>query len=174
MYQTNKILLRACEPSDLVAMYEWENEQAWWLLSDTTKPFSKYTIEEFIKQDQNDIFNTRQQRFVIELKLNLKVIGLIDLYSFDPLHRRAGVGILIGDLHQRRKHHALEALQLLHNYAFGILNVHQLYCYIQNSNAASLNLFEKAGYERCGCFKEWMFNNGDAEDVWMLQYFNSK
>jgi diamine N-acetyltransferase len=171
MFETEKILLRACEPGDLIAMYEWENEQSWWLLSDTTKPFSKYTMEEFIKQDQNDIFHTRQQRFIIELKHNLKVIGIIDLYSFDPIHRRAGVGILIGDLAQRRKKFAFDALQLLHEYAFGTLNMKQLFCYIQDSNKASINLFEKAGYENCGCLKNWMINNEVPEDVWMFQYF---
>jgi diamine N-acetyltransferase len=169
MFESEKILLRPCEPSDLEVMYQWENNQSNWLLSDTIKPFSKYTLEEFLKQDQSDIYAAKQQRFIIQLKNPDKTIGLIDLYNFDPHHHRAGVGVLIGDLQERKKNYASDALQLLHQYSFGILNLNQLFCYIQVSNAASIRLFEKAGYKKTGTLKKWLMNNGKYENVFFYQ-----
>lgn len=171
MFQTDKILIRACEPGDLDLMYQWENNSAWWLVSETTKPFSKYTLEEFIKQDHSDIFTTKQQRFVIELKRPSKAIGLVDLFAYDPLNRRAGVGILIGDEAERSKHYATQALMLLHNYAFEALHINHLFCYIQQSNKASLKLFENSGYRCAGILKQWILNDGEFEDVGIYQRF---
>lgn len=170
MLQTADIKLRACEPNDLPLMYQWENNSDYWLLSDTTKPFSNYTISEFIKQDQNDIFTTRQQRFVIELLNPIKQIGFIDLYQFEPVHRRAGVGILIGDLSEQKKGYAAQSIECLKNYANTVLNMHQLYCYIQVSNKSSLSLFQKAGFKECGSLKDWLINKNESQDVIMLQY----
>lgn len=170
MLQTDKLQLRACEPDDLPLMYQWENNSDYWLLSDTTKPFSNYTISEFIKQDQNDIYTTKQQRFVMELRNPVKPIGFIDLYQFEPVHRRAGVGILIGDLSEQKKGYAAQSLECLKNYSHTVLNMHQLYCYIQSSNKKSLALFQQAGFKECGVLKDWLINKNKPEDVLMFQF----
>jgi diamine N-acetyltransferase len=169
MLETNHILLRACEPDDMPLMYAWENNTFYWLLSDTTKPFSKYTITEFIQQDQNDIFTTHQQRFVIQLKEPSKAIGFVDLYQFDPIHKRAGVGILIGDMDERNKGYAFQSLQCLMNYSQNVLNMHQLYCYIQTSNKKSVVLFQRAGFETAGILKDWLLKKDTYEDVILCQ-----
>lgn len=169
MLRSNDILLRACEPDDLPLLYDWENNTDNWLLSDTVKPFSKYTLSEFIQQDQSDIFTTKQQRFVIQLLQPLKVIGLIDLYQYDPIHRRAGIGILIGDEAERQKGYARQSLECIIHYSKRTLNLHQLYCYIQASNLSSLNLFRQAGFSEVGVIKDWLINNQQPEDVILCQ-----
>src|SRR4051812_19242808 len=100
------ILLRAIEPSDIELMYKWENETEVWNLSGTTSPFSRYTIDQYIQSTKHDIYTNKQLRLAIELLgPSGKTIGYIDLFDFDPQHRRAGVGILIGDKIERRKHY---------------------------------------------------------------------
>ncbi|KXK47631.1 MAG: Spermidine N(1)-acetyltransferase [Bacteroidetes bacterium ADurb.Bin141] len=170
MLRSKNILLRACEPDDLPLMYEWENNTSNWLLSDTVKPFSKYTLGEFIQQDQSDIFTTKQQRFVIQLFQPLKTIGFIDLYQYDPVHRRAGVGILIGDETERKKGYAAESIECLKNYARQTLNLHQLFCYIQASNKASIKLFQQSGFTSVGVLKDWLIYNQKPEDVMLYQH----
>ncbi len=169
MLKSENILLRACEPEDMPLMYQWENHTDYWLLSDTTKPFSKYTIQEFIQQDRNDIHTTRQQRFVIAMNHDKKAIGFIDLYQFEPVHRRAGVGILIGDEKERSKGYALESLKCLMQFAHDVLNMHQLYCYIQASNKKSVVLFQRAGFTTTGVLKDWLCSKNVFEDVILCQ-----
>jgi diamine N-acetyltransferase len=57
-------------------------------------------------------------------------LGLIDLFDFDPKNNRAGVGIVIQNKDNRSQNIGSEALQLLIEYAFYNLNLHQLYANI--------------------------------------------
>jgi len=169
--RSGNINLRAPEPGDLGLMYLYENNTDIWLYSETSRPFSKYTLEEYIKTAHDDIYATRQLRFVIEMagdKQN-KAIGFVDLYDFDPMHRRAGVGILIGDETERRKGYAGAALKLLAEYAFQTLNLHQLYCLIESSHQHSLKLFSNAGFGKSAELTDWLLKKGSWCPVVMMQ-----
>jgi diamine N-acetyltransferase len=175
MLQGSMVRLRAIEPSDLELMYDWENDTEIWKVSGTVSPYSKYTLEEYIKTCEKDIYANRQLRFAIELLDHTRqTVGLIDLFEFDPQHRKAGVGILIGDRGQRRKHYAREALGLLVDYAFHHLNLHQLYCQVPESNQASLRLFASAGFREAGILKDWVFAKNTWEHVVWLQLINEE
>jgi diamine N-acetyltransferase len=41
-----EIRLRALEPEDLEVLYEWENNDSNWIISNTLSPFSKYTLKQ--------------------------------------------------------------------------------------------------------------------------------
>jgi diamine N-acetyltransferase len=174
--KTNDISLRAPEPDDLGIMYLFENNTDVWLYSETSRPYSKYTLAEYIKTAHDDIYTTRQLRFVIE-KNNIpgasKAIGFVDLYDFDPLHRRAGVGILIGDESERKKGYASQALHLIAEYAFGVLNLHQLFCIIESSNDGSMHLFKKAGYRQAAKLDDWLLQKGEWRSAVMMQHFST-
>ena len=88
--------LRALEPGDIDLMYAWENDTAVWSVSGTLAPFSRHTLERFIQEQQFDMFQTRQQRLVIETLGGIPV-GALDFFELDPINRRAGIGILIHD-----------------------------------------------------------------------------
>lgn len=82
-------------------------------------------------------------------------IGCVDLYSYDPLNRRAAVGIMVASEHRRRGY-ALAMLHHLQELATSNYNLHTLYADIAAINTASLTLFHKAGYTECGRFREWL------------------
>ena len=170
------IHLRALEPADLDLLYEWENDPSIWHLGNTLTPFSRFVLEQLLLNAQNDIYTNKQLRLMIDLNApedSVSTIGSIDLFDFDPYHHRAGVGILITDT-QRRKGYASEALVLLKNYAFTLLDLHQLYCNINIENSNSLALFNKYGFEKCGKKKDWLWHNGSWHDELMLQCFSGE
>lgn len=171
------VTLRALEPSDIELMYNWENDTSIWDVSGTFTPFSRYTMEEFVKAAHQDIFSTRQLRLAIDLKPTetsaAKTIGYIDLYEFEPVHHRAGVGILIGDRESRKKGLGLESLQLLSRYAFSVLNLHQLFCHIHANNEASIRLFSAAGYALAGELRDWTLQSDNWVNVYVMQKLNS-
>jgi diamine N-acetyltransferase len=98
-------------------------------------------------------------------------VGTIDLFDFDPHNKRAGVGILIDEF-SRRQGFASEALSLLTEYCFKTLNLHQVYCNIEQSNQESIGLFTKAGFTACGTKKEWLLREGKWTDELMFQLIN--
>ena len=162
------ISLRATEPKDLDTLYRWENDIELWHVSDTVIPFSKFILKEYIQEATRDIFDAKQLRLIIAKNEDESAAGAIDLFEYHPLHRRAGVGLLIQTNH-RRKGYAAEALELIKHYAFNTLMLHQLYCHIGESNQKSIDLFTKPGFEITGSKKDWLKSAEGWENVLFLQ-----
>ncbi|MFT5862846.1 MAG: diamine N-acetyltransferase [Flavobacteriales bacterium] len=149
------IFLRALEPEDLTAIHRIENDERLWQVSETQTPFSLYTIKEYVANAHRDIYEVKQLRLVICLQETNALIGLIDIFDFDALNQRAGLGILIEGDDRRGKGFGFEALQLILRYSKKHLQLHQLYANIGAENASSVAVFEKAGFELVGTKKEW-------------------
>ncbi len=152
------IKLRAIEPTDLSFLYQIENNELFWEVSNTQKPFSKFLLQQYLQNAQQDIYEAKQLRLLIENIDTSTSVGMIDLFDFDPKHKRAGVGIVISK-EFRGKGFALDAINVLKNYAFTHLDLHQLYANITEDNTKSISLFEKAGFIKVGIKKDWIFSN---------------
>lgn len=150
--------LRPLEPEDLQFLYDSENDESNWVVSGTQLPYSKYILKKYIENSHQDIYEAKQARFVIESTTEIKPIGMIDLFDFEPFHKRAGVGILISPAYQK-KGFASQALKLLISYAFHYLNLHQLYANITVDNSNSIKLFEKFNFKCVGIKKDWIYSN---------------
>ncbi|MBA3972041.1 MAG: GNAT family N-acetyltransferase [Bacteroidetes bacterium] len=166
------ISLRAIEPSDIDTLYRWENDIETWKVSNTQTPYSRFVLEQYIASAHQDIYSVKQLRLMI-CDSQEKAIGTIDLFDFDPNHLRAGLGILIADKEDRRKGAASEALELLMDYCFTILNLHQIYCNITIDNEASVLLFQKHGFQITGMKKQWVRDGERFEDELLLQRLKS-
>lgn len=89
------------------------------------------------------------------LRLYALPFGCVDLYNYDPLNRRAAVGIMVAN-EFRRQGYGFAMLHALHELAVSNFQLHTLYADIAATNSASIALFEKAGYSRCGHFHDWL------------------
>jgi len=162
--------LRALEQSDLDFLFNLENDVRLWKVSNTLLPFSRKTLSSYINNAHEDIFSIKQQRFVLS-DSQQNPLGLIDLYDFDPVHHRAGVGIVIhSDF--RGNGLAKKGLELLEKIAFNNLQLHQLFACVGSDNASSLQLFEKLGYVMTGVKKEWNFYDHKFHDEILFQKIN--
>lgn len=166
------IRLRALEPEDLELLYSWENNLSYWVISNTVTPFSKYTLKRYVENSHKSIYETGQLRLMIDLKSDKTSIGTIDIFDFDPYHKRAGLGILIANEEYRRKGYATMALTCLIDYCFKTLQLHQLYCNILGNNTESLELFRKIGFTESGIKKEWVHTPDGYLDEYMFQLIN--
>ena len=169
--QGKHINLRALEPEDLSFIHEIENDESIWEISNTITPYSKYLIKQYLDHAHKDIYEVKQLRLVICNK-DQDAIGMIDVFDFDYKNRRAGIGILVKVTANRQKGHGQEALQLLTNYCFKHLDLHQLYCNISETNRASIKLFENQGFTRIGLKKDWNFKNGNYTNEYLYQLIN--
>ncbi|MCC6371567.1 MAG: GNAT family N-acetyltransferase [Bacteroidia bacterium] len=168
----NTVNLRALEPSDADTLYCWENDMSLWPVSFTQIPFSRFILEEFVNSAYQDIYTNKQLRLMVEDPQTQKSIGIIDLFEFDPQHARCGLGIYISEAY-RQKGCALECVELVKSYTFTVLHLKQLFVHVNTGNAASLALFEKAGFEKSGLKKCWHRTGLNSfEDVWFLQCLN--
>lgn len=163
-----KISLRPLEPEDLELLYQWENDSRIWPVSNTLAPFSRFVLRQYIEESHRDIFEAKQLRLIIQNE-DKKAVGAIDLFDFDPYHQRAGIGILIYAEADRQQGYAADALSLMCRYASETLGLHQLYANIGANNPASVSLFEKCGFERCGTKKDWLKAGTSRVDEFIYQ-----
>ncbi|MBO0322490.1 GNAT family N-acetyltransferase [Muricauda sp. CAU 1633] len=167
-----QVYLRALEPTDLEFLYQLENDTSIWEISGTLKPYSKKVLKLYLENAHRDIYEVKQLRLCI-CNSDDTCIGLIDLFDFDPKHGRAGMGIVIANSENRNKGVGAEAMQLLCNYAFSTLNLHQLFANILEENKASIHLFEKMGFEKIGVKKEWIRTSKGFKNEIMFQKINA-
>ena len=167
--KSEHIYLRALELSDLELIYTSENNLAIWKVSNTLTPFSKDVLELYLQTAHQDIYTNKQLRLLICLNNTHEPIGTIDLFEFDPMNLRAGVGVLIFEEH-RKNGYAFEAIELVKQYTKNTLIMNQLYCNISSYNKESISLFKKCGFEMIGTKKQWnRISINQFEDELMYQ-----
>lgn len=157
--QGSMVHLRALEKSDLDFLYVLENDQSVWEISNTSAPYSKFVLKQYLENAHRDIFEVKQLRLVIVENKEGRTVGFVDLFDYEPRHRRAGVGIIVYDEKDRGKGYGKESLQLVAEYAFAQLNLHQLYAHIAEDNTASISLFENLGYVKAGERRDWLISD---------------
>ena len=162
-----EIHLRALEPEDIEILEKIENNSHYWNYSNQTEPFSRYILKQFINQQKQDIFEVRQKRFAISLE-TLNTLGFVDIFDFEPMHRRAGIGIFILDEY-RRNGIGKKSVTLIGEYAKKYLNLNCIYANIAKENIPSINLFESCGYEKIGLKKEWNFYENSFHGEYLYQ-----
>ncbi|MCB0756075.1 MAG: GNAT family N-acetyltransferase [Flavobacteriales bacterium] len=188
------VTLREMRTDDRDLIHNWENRPELDYLGDVHEPLTKEQIADFIERSSGDIYSDRQLRLMIDLNSPTSLraqrgnlfdqgdcfgrsslamtIGCIDLFEFDQHNQRAGVGILIAETENRKRGHAKEALNLLTNYCFEVLNLRQLYCHIPVDNEASLRLFSTCGFEETGRCRNWVKKGNAFIDAVFMQRLN--
>ena len=167
-----KVYLRALETEDLDFLYEIENNTDIWEISGTVTPYSRQVLKRYLENAHRDIYDVKQLRLCI-CSLENKKVGLIDLFDFDPTHRRAGIGIVVSEKAERNKGIGKEAVELLCNYAFTALQMRQLYANVGEENELSLRLFKKLGFNVVGVKKDWILSEGKFKNEILLQKINT-
>jgi len=168
LLENENLFLRALEPEDLDILYEWENKPELWQYGSTLAPYSKFALRDYLTDSLQGILYTRQLRLMAIEKKSSAVVGMVDIFDYEPIHQRAGIGILV-DSPYRRKGCGTEILNLTAGYAFDILHLNQLYAYIPLSNVSSFNLLSKCGYKQAGLLKAWLKTANGFEDVRLMQ-----
>ena len=162
------VRLRALEPSDLELLYLWENDPEVWRVSQTIAPISRDRLAKLIEDQVYDIYASRQMRLMIDVD-NVSV-GCVDLFNFEPLHRRFGLGILIYASEDRRKGCASRVIEQVKDYARNTLDLKQIWVNINEDNPASIALFESCGFTLSARRKEWINRGGKFIDELEYQY----
>ena len=168
LLSNDTITLRALEPTDLDMLYQWENDTALWVVSDTIAPYSRKALWQYLQEDTGDIYVQRQLRLIITLTSDGTAVGTVDFLNFDPLNNRAELGLFIAT-ELRGKGLGRQALELLTAYAREHLGLRQLYVYIALDNTVCLKMFEEYGYRRVGVIQSWVKRGNSYRDVALLQ-----
>ena len=141
----DKVILRSVDSLDIDTLLLWENSKDEPLYGVFEEQYSRDDVAQFVENQQRySLVETEQLRLMI-CSHEGERLGAIDLAEYDG--EKAFVSILIVGTDNRRKGFATNALQLVIEYAES-LGIRTLYANILPENRASINLFERAGFER--------------------------
>ncbi len=162
-----QIYLREVRMSDANEnYYKWlNNPEINLYLESRYVPQSLESISNYVKNrdgKQDEVF------FAICWRNNSKHIGNIKLGPVNWIHRRADIGLLIGEKDYWKKGVATEAIQLVADYAKRVLNLHKITASCHSTNVGSIKSFQKVGFETEGKRKKHSFVNGEYIDTVFL------
>lgn len=162
-----KVRLRAMEPEDLDLLYSVENDTEVWSVGNTSVPYSRYVLHDYIANTVNDIYTDCQVRLIVENE-HEQTVGVVDLVNFDAHHRRAEVSLVLHRDH-RGKGYGAATLRRIHDYALRTLHLHQLFAIVEEDNEASLTLFRNMGYDHENVLHEWLYDGTNYHNAVLLQ-----
>jgi len=168
MFRGDKIYFRIITSDDVDLILTWENNPVNWKVSSISKSFTRQQIIDFVNAEQ-DIYIHGQIRLIICLIDTNEVIGNIDLFDFEPEHKRVGVGILIDEKY-RHKGLATVSIQLIEEYCKVLLGIRNIFCNILTDSTVSIKLFEKNNYKRIGIKPNWhLYNNEWFDEIFYIK-----
>lgn len=160
-----EIRLRAPEPSDLDALYLWENDPFISRYGSAVAPYSRALLWDYINSYDADPFHAGQLRLMVDADGG--TVGCVDLYNIDGKNLRAFVGIVI-DASRRGRGLGLAALEHLWEYCSMTLGLHQLVAVVPLPNVKSVELFRQAGYQEVAVLPHWVRIGKEFVDARLL------
>ena len=125
-------------------------------LTGTKRIFSQSMIDQFIERVTAESDNIH---LLIVLKEKDRIIGDIALLDVDYLNRSAHLRIAIFNEADCGQGYGTEAITLLLDYGFGILNLHRIEIGVYSYNARAIRAYEKIGFVQEGIQREALYYN---------------
>jgi diamine N-acetyltransferase len=114
-------------------------------------------------EDQHEWFDATRKddsvaAFTIYERATGNAVGNVALMNVRSLNRSAELGIGIGDRSKQGKGYGTEAVRLVCDYGFTLLNLHRIWLECVDFNIAGIRAYEKVGFREVG----------RARDAWLL------
>jgi RimJ/RimL family protein N-acetyltransferase len=130
-------------------------------LTGTQRSFTKEQIVRYIESKSQD---STSLLLLIALRETDEVIGDIALQSIDSMNRNANIRIAIDLKEHQNKGYGSEAILLMLDYAFGIVNLHRVELNVFSYNERAIHVYQKLGFKKEGVQREALYYNHQYHD----------
>ncbi|QQE73952.1 GNAT family N-acetyltransferase [Brevibacillus composti] len=130
-------------------------------LTGTQNSFTREQIHRYLDGKSKD---SSSLLLLIALRDNDEVIGDIALQSIDQTNRNCNIRIAIPQPQHQSNGLGSEAMRLLLDYGFGILNLHRIELNVFSYNAQAIRAYEKVGFTQEGVQREALYYNHEYHD----------
>ncbi|KIL48502.1 GNAT family N-acetyltransferase [Jeotgalibacillus soli] len=164
--ETKRLLLREISKEDAGSIFSCFSKE------DVTRYYGQETLnnieqaEAFVDFFLNSYKDKRGVRWGIKLKGHQGIIGTIGFNAWSPKHKRAEIGYEIHPEHWR-KGYTFEAVSRIIQYGFDEFGLTRIGAVVFMENEASIKLLTKAGFEKEGILRDYMYQNGEANDTYV-------
>jgi len=95
-----------------------------------------------------------EYNFAIVDKENDNLIGNVGFPRIDKINHVGEIGIFIGNKDYWGKGYGVEAIKLILDFGFSILNLHNIYLKVYEYNKPAIKCYKKAGFKEVGRLRE--------------------
>ncbi|UQZ34421.1 GNAT family N-acetyltransferase [Paenibacillus sp. PK3_47] len=167
----DKVYLRPLNGEDAELYYHMFYDAETRRLTGTQKHITKEGIVRYIDRKADDDSSVL---LLIALRENDEAIGDIAIQDMDRNNRTANIRIAIGDSRHQGQGYGREALLLMLDYGFGILNLHRIELEVFSYNKRAMHVYESIGFTREGVRRQALFYDHAYHDVIMMSMLENE
>lgn len=155
-----RVLLRPLASTDLRRCVKWFSDPEVIYFLGRNAPVTMAEEERWFRDYER---RTDEQIFAIEVEGNH--IGNLGLHKIDRVHRKADVGIVIGEPTLWSKGYGTEAMRVALGYAFDVLGLNKVSLDVLEYNVRAIHTYERLGFQREGLHREDVYKDGRFVNV---------
>lgn len=159
--QGERVYLRPIEKEDAENCYKSLFNTEVRRLTGTQKSYSRTNIDLFIDKISQD---DSRVDLIIAMQENDQTIGDIALMDIDLQNRSGAIRIAINSEQDFGKGYGTEAMRLVLDYGFGILNLHRIELDVYSFNERAIHTYEKLGFKREGTKRDALYYDYQYHD----------
>jgi RimJ/RimL family protein N-acetyltransferase len=158
-----KTRLRRIEREDIPTFVRWfcDPEVRTFLLLNS--PISHAQEERWFERKLEE----DSELFAIET-LDGTHIGNIELFDFHRIHRRAELGVVLGEKAYWGQGYGSDAIRTLLRFGFEELNLHRIQLSVYEDNERGIGAYKKCGFQLEGRLRDAIYRQGRYYDLLML------
>jgi RimJ/RimL family protein N-acetyltransferase len=166
MYEGEKVRLRRLDKNDAEAILAYWNNYELRQYLPTPLPSNHEDLVAFI-ESANDAYSKRKGfTFGIEDLDSGNLVGIVNLVNVSWISHNGEIGLLaILDPNDWRKGFGKDAMLVILDVAFSVLNLHNVYLWVAGFNERAIGFYERIGFNQRGALRELAFRNGKRYDV---------
>lgn len=135
----------------------------------TSLPLGNAAMNIGLEQERNFLKDlSTGNHFAIIEKETEQLLGNVSLFEINQIHRTATTGIFIGEPENRNKGYGREALSLMLDYAFNVLNLNNVMLRLFAFNQRGLASYKAVGFQMIGCRRQAYFAGGKYFDEYLM------
>lgn len=139
--------------------------------------FNDLEVAQYLSMLASPLTNVREEELLQNMAAEgVHIFGIVDaqedtligncgLVELDHINRTGDVGILIGDKRCWNRGYGREAMGLLLDYGFNILNLHNLQLKVYGNNHRAIACYRSVGFKDIGLRREARVLAGTAFDI---------
>ncbi len=155
-----RLLLRPLASTDLRRCVKWFSDPRVIRFLGRNSPVTVAEEERWFQAYER---RTDEQIFAIEVDGHH--VGNLGLHKVDRIHRKAEVGIVIGEPTLWSRGYGTEAMRIALRYAFDVLGLNKISLDVLEYNDRAIRTYERLGFQREGLHREDVYKDGRFVNV---------
>lgn len=155
-----RVTLRPLASGDLRRCVRWFSDPQVTQFLGRTGPVTLAEEERWFRD-----YARRSDEQIFAIEINGKHVGNLGLHKVDRIHRKADLGIVIGETTYWSQGYGTDALRMALDYGFGPLGLNKVSLEVLEDNVRAIRSYSKCGFVREGIHREDVYKDGRFRNV---------